>query len=328
MQWLMLALRHRSLTLPSAANPAITAGGLIGEGKLEYFSAMGSLARATTAPYSAVSTHRRPSVTELWQLMADAGLSFPIVAKPDLSLCGYGVRLLANLGALKNYLAAFPRNEVVVLQQYLPQEGEAGIFYVRDPVTRQGSIIGLGLRYYPRVIGDGHSTISQLVAADPRLRRRQASRHHQCCIPDNHVPEAGEVVRLATIGATRVGGLYRDGSAYITPALTSAIDAIARDMPEFHCGRFDVRFDTLQELQAGSGFIVMEVNGAGAEAIQAWDPDISLFSAFKLIFARQRLLFAIGAEQRRKGARAIGILALMRLFYRQRKLISRYPPSN
>ena len=57
-QWLWLALRYGSATLPSAANPAITSGGLVGEGKLEYFSGMGPVARAVTAAYCAVSTHR------------------------------------------------------------------------------------------------------------------------------------------------------------------------------------------------------------------------------------------------------------------------------
>ena len=44
LQWLWLALRYQSLTLPTIANPAITAGGLMGEGKLEYFDGMGPLA--------------------------------------------------------------------------------------------------------------------------------------------------------------------------------------------------------------------------------------------------------------------------------------------
>ena len=44
LQWLWLALRYQSLTLPTIANPAITAGGLVGEGKLEYFDGMGPLA--------------------------------------------------------------------------------------------------------------------------------------------------------------------------------------------------------------------------------------------------------------------------------------------
>jgi hypothetical protein len=50
-QWCWLGLRHGGLTLPSAANPNITAGGLVGEGKIEYFEQMGPLGRAATAPY-------------------------------------------------------------------------------------------------------------------------------------------------------------------------------------------------------------------------------------------------------------------------------------
>ena len=48
-QWLYLSLRFGGLTVPSAANPALTAGGLVGEGKREYFDTMGMLARAATA---------------------------------------------------------------------------------------------------------------------------------------------------------------------------------------------------------------------------------------------------------------------------------------
>jgi hypothetical protein len=135
-------------------------------------------------------------------------------------------------------------------------------------------------------------------------------------------------VRLATIGSTRVGGLYRDGAALVTPALTHAVDAVARDMPEFHFGRFDVRFESLRELAAGRGFTIMEINGAGSEAIEAWDPDTGVMEGFRMIFAKQRLLFAIGAAQRRAGVRPIGLLALARLNRRQQRLIAQYPPSN
>jgi len=61
-QWLWLSLKHRSTTLPSAANPAITAGGLVGEGKCEYFSGMGALARAATAPWCAIAPAQRSSM--------------------------------------------------------------------------------------------------------------------------------------------------------------------------------------------------------------------------------------------------------------------------
>ena len=327
-QWLWLALCYRNATLPSAANPAITSGGLVGEGKLEYFSGMGPVARAVTAAYCAVSTHRPLTVVELQKLLCSAGLSWPLIAKPDLGLCGYGVRLLADVSELQAYLSAFPVNEVVVLQQYLPAEGEAGIFYARDPDSGRGRIIGLALRYFPRVTGDGKSSLATLIAADPRAARLMKSSKHEPRYNAAAVPASGEVVRLSTIGSTRVGGLYRDGRACITAALTQAVDVIARDMPAFHFGRFDVRFDSLQDLSAGRGFTIMEVNGAGSEAIQAWDPDTSVLAGFKMIFEKQRILFAIGHAMRKKGVKPIGLLTLMRLNRRQQRLIAGYPPSN
>ena len=327
-QWLWLALRYGSATLPSATNPAITSGGLVGEGKLEYFSGMGPVARAVTAAYCAVSTHRPLGDAELQKTLDSAGLSWPMIAKPDLGLCGYGVRLLASMPELQTYLKGFPANEVVVLQQYLPGEGEAGIFYARDPESGQGRIIGLALRYFPRVSGDGNSTIAALIAADSRATRLTGSSTHQPGYDGARVPANGEVVRLATIGSTRVGGVYRDGRASITAPLTQAMDAIARDMPSFHFGRFDVRFDSLQALEAGRGFTIMEVNGAGSEAIQAWDPETGVLAGFKMIFEKQRILFAIGHAMRKKGVRPIGLLALMRLNRRQQRLIALYPPSN
>lgn len=327
-QWLWLSLRYGGATLPSAANPHLTSGGLVGEGKLEYFRGMGPLARSLTADYCAVLNDGTANEDSLRQTMAENGLAFPIVAKPDLGLCGYGVRLLPDMAALRAYLAVFPSGETVVLQRYLPQEGEAGIFYARDPVTGEGRIIGLALRYFPRVTGDGRSTVAQLVAADVRARRIARSPRHECSVPSESVPAAGQQVRLATIGSTRVGGLYRDGAALITSELVRAIDAIARDMPDFHFGRFDVRYESLRELGVGRGFTIMEINGAGSEAIEAWDPDIGVLQGFRMVFAKQRLLFAIGAAQRKAGVRPIGLLALARLNRRQNRLVDRYPPSN
>ncbi|MDB5946127.1 MAG: hypothetical protein JWQ33_1153, partial [Ramlibacter sp.] len=269
----------------------------------------------------------RSSMAAVRQAMAAERIEFPLIAKPDLGMCGFGVRLIADEPALAAYFDVFPKAETVVLQEYLPQEGEAGVFYARIPGQAQGRIIGLALRYFPQVEGDGRSTIDQLIAADPRTRRVLLS-GHELATDGSRIPGAGEAVRLATIGSTRVGGLYRDGSACITPALTAAIDAIARDMKQFHFGRFDLRFAELADLRAGRGLRIMEVNGAGSEAIQAWDPQLSLPRALRLIFAKQRVLFEIGAANRRRGHRPIGLRRLARLHFMQQRLLDIYPPSN
>jgi hypothetical protein len=56
--------------------------------------------------------------------------------------------------------------------------------------------------------------------------------------------------------------LYRDGSAHITYALTERLDQIAKSMPEFHYGRFDLRFRTIDALMQGEDFLIVEINGA------------------------------------------------------------------
>lgn len=328
-QWLYLSVRFGGATVPSAANPGITAGGLVGEGKLEYFAQMGALASGLTAPAVGFRVnHRANNLNRVEALMSEAGLRFPVIVKPDLGLCGHGVRRVDNLSELHDYAREFPDGEVMVLQRYLHEEAEAGIFYARDPYSGVGRIIGLALRQFPQVIGDGRSTVAQLMGANPRAQRMVDQAAHQSLVDPQSVPKDGVRVRLSTIGSTRVGGLYLNGGHLVTETLSAKIDAIARDMGEFHFGRFDVRFASEEALARGTGFSIMEVNGAGSEAIEAWDPATGLIAGFRTIFAKQRLLFQIGAANRRRGAKPIGLLALMRLNAAQNRLIRSYPASN
>jgi hypothetical protein len=140
------------------------------------------------------------------------------------------------------------------------------------------------------VSGEGRSSLGALIRQDGQALRMLRSQAHACPLDLDTIPAAGQTVRLATIGSTRVGGLYRDGAALITDALTATVDRIAREMPDFHFGRFDVRFNDVAELQAGRGFSIMEVNGAGSEAIQARDPGTGLIAGRRMIFSRQSLL--------------------------------------
>ncbi|MFC5436422.1 hypothetical protein ACFPME_07620 [Rhodanobacter umsongensis] len=327
MQWCWLGLRHGSLTLPSAVNPRITAGGLVGDTKSEYFACMGAHARSRVAQYAMLRVADDALAIAL-AAMRDAGLAFPVVAKPDLGWCGFGVRRLDDASALAAYLAAYPAGESLMLQRYLDEPGEAGIFYVRHPDQPRGWLLGILLRHYPQVVGDGVRNVAQLIRADARLHRAMRNqREHECQFDPDEVPAPGDSVRLSLIGSTRVGGRYEDGSALAGEGLLAAIEAIAHDMPQFHAGRFDVRYRSLQDLRGGR-FTIMEVNGAGSEAVHAWDPKYSVWQVYRMVFAKQRLLFALGAANRVRGHRPIGALALVRYHLRQQRLIRRYPPSN
>jgi membrane protein DedA with SNARE-associated domain len=327
-QWFALGVRYRSLTLPTAANPSIEAGGLLGESKIACMDLIGPEARKWAA--KSVALVNRPSLTpaQLESLASGAGLSFPLVAKPDIGWRGIGVRLVRDADDLRDYLRGFPADVLLILQEHVPYAGEAGIFYVRKPGERHGRIFSMTFRYYPHVVGDGRSTLRQLIAADPRASWKADLHHEALADRLDEVPEAGRMVRLSLVGSSRVGGLYKDACGHVTATLTARFDEIADQMPGFHFGRFDVRFASVERLAVGEDFRIIEVNGAGAEAIHMWDPEFRLGDAYTTLFHQQALMFEVADACRAAGAQPLTALELVRYQRRQQTLLPLYPASN
>jgi membrane protein DedA with SNARE-associated domain len=328
-QWLWLGLRHRSLALPTAANPLIEGGGLLGESKFEYFRQAGPAARAWIARTLLIAAPADGAcgVDAAEAAMRRAGIAYPAVAKPDIAWRGYGCRLVADRAGLVRYLRSFPGGANLLLQEFVPHHGEAGVFYVRRPGAARGEITSLTFRYYPCVTGDGRSTLEALIRGHPRLARKAPLLLAQHRARLSEIPAAGETVRLALVGSNRVGGLYVDASHRITPALAARFDAIAAALPEFHYGRFDVRFADAGRFAAGEDFAIIEINGAGAEAIEVWDPEWRIGDVYRRLFRQQALLFSIAAANRARGFAPMRALELFRLQRRQYRLNSAYPPS-
>lgn len=322
-QWLLLAARHRSLTLPSVVNPSIETGGLAGESKSACLAQIGD----EFAPY--VAAWRLVGVGDDPLACRSAGcLDYPLIVKPDIGWCGYGVRRVANDPELIVYAAAFPRDSGFIMQRLVAAPNEAGLFYVREPGERSGTVMAMTFRHAPHVVGDGTRSVAALIAADGRLGPQAGSlRAVLGPVALAVVPASAEHVVLTTIASLRAGARYEDATTLVTAALSSRVEAIAHSMPNFHFGRFDVRFASLSALQDGE-FSIIEVNGAGSEAIQFWDGALTLREAFAGVFAKQRLLFRLGAHMRRMGHRPVGTMALARAWWRQQRLIAQYPASN
>ena len=325
--WLALGVRYRDFTIPTAANPGIASGGLCGESKSEVFALAGPHAR-TLIP--AWTTCTASGIAEVDAAAAEAaasraGLAFPLVAKPDIGCNGTGVRLVAAPEDLSRGLAGYPAGALIVLQELVPWEGEAGLFYVRQPGEARGRLTSLTLKEAPYVVGDGRSTLEALVLADPR-----AGRVPQLYLPRlrgrlGEVPNQGERVRLVFSGNHCKGSIFRDGRAEITPALSAAVDAFAQDLRDFHFGRIDVRYESVAALRRGEGFQVIEVNGVGSEATHIWDPECSLREAYAAQFRHYAAAFRIGAAMRARGHRSTRPFELLRLWGLQRRLLASYP---
>ncbi|CAN5908735.1 hypothetical protein BH11PSE3_BH11PSE3_15360 [soil metagenome] len=98
-------------------------------------------------------------------------------------------------------------------------------------------------------------------------------------------------------------------------------------MGPLHVAPFDVGFEDYEALASGR-FKIIEINGAGSEAIEWFDTAKGFFEVYAGVLRKQSLVFAVTAENRRRGAKPCGWRTLARAFRRQQALIARYPSSN
>ena len=305
----ILAIRHRSLTVLTACNPGIADGGFVGESKFEILRML-----PDDAAIPAVLLSRRTSSRDLasaLEAMRQKQWSFPVVLKPDVGQRGAGVRLIREVTQLEDYLASTSGD--LVLQRYHPGPYEAGIFYYRFPGERHGRIFSVTDKQFPVVVGDGRSTLAQLIAAHPRYRLQAAlflRRHRE---QRDRVRPEGERLQLAFAGNHAQGTTFRDGRHLLTPALERRVDEISRRIPGFFIGRFDVRYSSVERFMAGEDMAIVELNGATAESTNIYDPGTSLLGAYRTLFRQWSLVFAIGAANRRQGIAGTPVARVLRL---------------
>lgn len=338
LRWIVLSIRYRNFTLPTLANPLIETGGFWGESKSSILSDIGADQQKWMAnyfPYKRTSRLAEVDLQEVLLRMDKAGIEFPLVAKPDIGWQGFGVRRVDDEDELLDYLMAYPQNEQLLIQELIPHDGEAGVFYARMPNEAHGKVFSLTLRYFPYVIGNGSFSLKTLIKNNPRTGFK--ADYFFGKNPDHlglgaekleMVPADGELVRLAFIGSIRIGGIYRDARHLITPELSQRFDEIARSIPEFYYGRFDIRFKSTELLKTAEDFSIIEINGAGSEPIHAWDPDMSIFTLYHELFKTQSLMFRIAAENRERGFKTEGLIKFIKAAKRQNKLIKLYPPAD
>jgi hypothetical protein len=237
------------------------------------------------------------------------------VLKPDVGERGSGV-LIAHSA---DELAAHVRPGMI-LQEYVPGI-EFGVFYYRYPGEPRGHILSLTHKQFPIVVGDGVSTLEKLILADSRavaIAPVYLARH-----PDagTRVPAIGERVQLVNIGSHCRGAVFVDGSAYITEAIMTRVDEIARHFSGFYFGRFDVRSPSIEHFQRGE-FLILELNGVTSEPTHIYDPRVSIIAAYRAMFMQWRLAFEIGAANRAVGHEPARIGEIVRLLRERRCSIS------
>jgi membrane protein DedA with SNARE-associated domain len=325
-KYLALAAKYRSLSLPTMANPSMLTGGLIGESK---FETLADLSREH--PEFVARTHlvRFESVDQqlekIRRLRDEDQLDYPVVFKPNVAQRGFGFKIIHSDDEARSYFQQFSRDALI--QEYVPGPYEAGIFYYRLPSEDHGKIHSIIAKGFPAVIGDGRSTLEELILRHPRASLRPDPFLKRFAEQCTRILDAGEPLQLVQAGNHCQGAIFFDGDWLLSDELERRIDELSTSIQGFFVGRYDVRYASEGGLRRGLDFKIVELNGASAEP-NIYDPDNSLRSAYRTLFRHWEIIFKIADENRRRGVPYTSLKTIWQNWVRYQQRSAHYPVSD
>ena len=291
--WFWLSLRARSFLYFTAANPVIRNGGMMGESKMDILDKLPSdkIPKTILVEPGSISS-------EILDKLKERNMDFPLIAKPDMGERGTAVRKIQNSIELEDYRQTAKFN--FLLQSFVDLPLEAGVFYFRFPGEQTGRISSVTIKEMLYVTGDGKHTIRELVLKNDRAFLQMKALNRDWEKKWDLIPKEGEKIILQGIGNHCRGTKFLNGNHLINDQMVHSFDRIADAIPGFHFGRFDLRAASPDDLRRGD-FLIMELNGAGAEPSHIYDPSISLSEAYASLLFHWKTLFHISVNNHKAG---------------------------
>ena len=322
-----LAFKYRGLSLPTIANPAFRNGGLVGESKIEILQAIMNAAPELVADGYALPTGPLAPRLQLAEKICDEhAVSYPFVVKPNIGQRGAGFKLVHSRSDLEQYLARVSSD--LVLQRYVADEKEIGVFYYRFPGSARGEIFAVTEKVFPEIVGDGVRPFEALIAADERASLMASTYLKRFPLMRRKVLVEGERVRLVEAGNHCQGCIFREGQHLFSEALRHRIDQVSRQLPGFFIGRYDIRYSNTEDLLRGENFKIIELNGAASEATNIYDERTSLLSAYGTLYRQWELVYAIGRCNRDIGYTPASPWEVVKDLTLYRRMVATYPSAD
>jgi len=284
-QGIPLGLWSGGLTWFARVNPGMAWGGMLAYSKS---AAMASLPPGNKAAELAFNWPM-PEQDLLAQLHT-LGLAWPMVLKPDQGERGRDVYRLSCDRDLQQKLSLIPPGEYL-LQEFLELPFEFGVFVSKSTQTDRFEVLSLTWKVPLGVMGDGVSTVTQLLAVHARAQRFPQLLATFSATLLQTVPPAGEWQALHFSGNHCCGAAFIDANALINADLHQSMHQLLKDNTGFRFGRLDVLVADPQALWEPTAIKVIEINGANAEPAHIYDPAIPFLKTLLESLRFQRLMW-------------------------------------
>ncbi len=281
--WVFQMVQFKSWKFYQYANPSIRNGGFNGDSKMDIYQLLPQNLYPKTFKVN-FSNYQNFQISNFSQ-----NIHFPCIVKPDIGCRGVNVQKVNSFDEIKEYAQKIRQD--FLLQEWIHLPQELGLFYVRFPNHKNGKIIGLTLKKFLTIKGNGKATIEELLMLNPRFQIQIPRLRNQ--IKLNEVLAAGEERCLVPFGNHNRGTEFLDGSDYISKKLNDTFDTFLSRIDGFYFGRLDIRFNTFEELERGENFKIIELNGAKSEATHIYDSKYSFLKGQREIFRYQFIMMKI-----------------------------------
>lgn len=230
---------------------------------------------------------------------------YPFILKPDYGFTGRGVFKVQNHRELETILPAL--NIDYLAQAFVPATVEFGVFYIC--LKGQASILGMNQKHFPTVTGDGVRNLQTLANQHERYTHFWDSYLSQHDL--TQVLKKGEECKLSDIGSHTLGCKFTHDLNCLTPALEQAVVNLLKDTPGFNYGRLDLLSDSLESFKKGI-FTMVEANGIESLPTNIFDPQLSVWASYRILFKHLKKLAQIAAENRTQPSEKISRLAFIK----------------
>lgn len=238
---------------------------------------------------------KNSSLKEIKEKIKSSSLSFPLVIKPDCGSRGIDIYKVNNIDELPVDLDLTRK---YVIQEMVIRDNEYGVFYIKYPNEKKGSVVSLVEKEYMKFIGDGNRTLRELIMDHDRawlyLKRMDQvySREElQTIIP------TGVTIPASFVGSHSGGTIFHDVSNKITKPLSRCIDTLSSHIPEFYYGRYDIKADSIADIQRGN-FKVLELNAAIGEPAHMYDPNNSIYKGYSILLSFWQKMATIAQQNK------------------------------
>ncbi len=233
--------------------------------------------------------------------MDRAGIKFPLIVKPNIGSRGF---LVQKISSFEELLAFLDQQQVdFLLQEYVDYPVEISVLYYRFPNEPKGHISSVTLKEYLKVTGNGKSSVYQLIKQKDRaklqMRTLMATQEERM----SYIPDKNETLELVPFGNHCRGATFYNGNHLVNPQMVETFDRISHQLDGIYFGRYDIKCKCLDSLYKGENFKILEVNGVGAEPAHIYDPNYSIFQAFRDIKEQWSIIYQISKLNRRKGVK-------------------------